>query len=270
MLEIYQNLPQKIDPVALALGSFSVYWYSLAYLIGFLTVTALLYWRVYKKETDFLWGDIFDFLLNSFLVTIVGGRIGYVVFYNLTYFLVNPLEIILPFSKDGSFTGIYGMSYYGGVLGFSFFVYFFCRKKKINFFKLTDFILPAIPLGYFFGRVGNFLNGELYGRITTQNWGMNFGDGFLRHPSQLYEAFFEGIVLFIILWIVRNKSAKKTGMISGLYLLGYGGFRFCIEFFRQPDEQLGFFLYYLTMGQILSIIMTSGGVYLIIKSLNNK
>lgn len=270
MLEFYQNIPTKIDPVALAIGSFSVYWYSLAYLMGFLTVTTLLHWRVYKKETNILWGDIFDFLLSSFLIAIIGGRIGYVIFYNLTYFLANPIEIILPFSENGDFTGIYGMSYYGGVLGFSLFTYFFCKKRKIKFLKLTDFILPAIPLGYFFGRIGNFLNGELYGRITQQKWGMNFGDGFLRHSSQLYEAFFEGIVLFIILWIVRNKSAEKTGMISGLYLLGYGGFRFCIEFFRQPDEQLGLFLHYLTMGQILSLFMIIAGLYLINKSSNNK
>jgi phosphatidylglycerol---prolipoprotein diacylglyceryl transferase len=180
------------------------------------------------------------------------------------------LEIILPFSRSGDFTGIYGMSYHGGVLGFILVAYFFCKKRKINFLKLTDFILPAIPLGYFFGRMGNFLNGELYGRITQQKWGMDFGDGFLRHPSQLYEAFLEGIILFIILWLVRNKSFKRRGMISGLYLLSYGGFRFCIEFFREADIQLGLFFNYLTMGQILSTIMISGGFYLIIKSLNNK
>lgn len=266
MLEIYQNIPQKIDPIALAFGSFSVYWYSLGYLAAFLLVIALLYWRTYKKETDIRWNDIFDFLLYSFLAIIIGGRIGYVIFYNLNYFLLNPLEIIFPFNKSGDFIGIYGMSYYGGVLGFVLVTFIFCRKKKINFLKLTDFILPAIPLGYFFGRLGNFLNGELYGRTTTRVWGMDFGDGFLRHPSQLYEAFFEGVFLFFILWIFRNKLAKKTGSLTGIYAFGYGVFRFLIEFFREPDVYLRFVFYSLTMGQILSAFMIILGIILIKKS----
>ncbi len=268
MFEIYQNLPGQIDPIAFALGSFSVYWYSLMYVIGFLTVASLLYFRVYKKETNFIWDDVFDFLLSSFLAVIIGGRVGYVLFYNLPYFLANPLEIIFPFGENGDFTGIYGMSYHGGALGFILAACFFCKKRKINFLKLTDFILPAIPLGYFFGRVGNFLNGELYGRVTTKVWGMDFGDGLLRHPSQIYEAFFEGIILFLILWLARNKVSEKKGFISGLYLAGYGIFRFVIEFFREPDAQLGFVFGFLTMGQMLSMIMLVAGLYLINKSLD--
>lgn len=268
MLEFYQNLPQMVNPVVFVMGSFPIYWYSLMYVAGFSMIAGLLYWRIFKKENDFIWTDIFDFLLNSFLAVIIGGRIGYVLFYNLSYFLSNPVEIILPFNSSGEFTGIYGMSYHGGVLGFIVVTYFFCKKRKINFLKLTDFILPAIPLGYFFGRIGNFLNGELYGRVTTVEWGMNFGDGLLRHPSQIYEAFFEGIVLFTILWIVRNRFSKKTGLISGLYLLGYGIIRFGLEFWREPDAQLGVFFNYLTMGQILSIIMVGGGLFLINKNLN--
>lgn len=265
MLEFYQNLPGKIDPIVFSVGSFSIYWYSLMYVVGFTIVVALLYWRVHKKETSISWDSIFDFLLVSFLTVIVGGRIGYVIFYNLSYFLANPIEIILPFDDGGNFIGISGMSYHGAVVGFILATYFFCKKRKIDFLKLTDFILPAVPLGYFFGRVGNFLNGELYGRITQQKWGMNFGDGLLRHPSQLYEAFFEGIILFLILWLARNRFAKRTGLISGMYLLGYGSVRFIIEFFREPDAQLGVFFNYLTMGQILSIIMIGVGVYLINK-----
>ena len=263
MLEFYQNLPEKLNPVFFSVESLTIYWYSIMYLVGFMVVSLLLYWRVSKKETDIIWNDIFDLLLNSFLGVIIGGRIGYVIFYNLAYFLTNPIEIIFPFAENGQFIGIYGMSYHGGVLGFILVIYLFCKKRKLNFWKTTDFILPAIPAGYFFGRVGNFLNSELYGRVTSGRWGMNFGGGVLRHPSQLYEAFFEGIVLFLILWLARNKFSKKAGMISGLYLLGYGIFRFGIEFFREPDVQLGFFFNYLTLGQILSIIMMGGGIYLI-------
>lgn len=265
MFDFYQNLPEKINPAIFSIGYFSIYWYSLMYLLGFTTIVLLLYWRVYKKETDILWNDIFDFLLNSFLAIIIGGRIGYVLFYNLNYFLANPFEIIFPFGENGNFTGIFGMSYHGGVAGFILAAYFFCKKRKISFLKLTDFILPAVPAGYFFGRMGNFLNGELYGRVTDVGWAMNFGDGLLRHPSQLYEAFFEGIFLFLILWLGRNRFSKKRGLISGLYLVGYGIARYVIEFFRQPDEHLGFFFHYLTMGQILSIIMIGGGIYLINK-----
>ncbi|MFA6183532.1 MAG: prolipoprotein diacylglyceryl transferase [Parcubacteria group bacterium] len=269
MLELYQNLPEKLNPVFFSVGSFSIYWYSIMYLVGFAVVSGLLYWRVYKKETNIIWDDIFDLLLSSFLGAIIGGRIGYVIFYNFIYFLTNPIEIIFPFAENGQFTGIYGMSYHGGVLGFILVAYFFCKKRKINFWKITDFILPAIPAGYFFGRVGNFLNGELYGRSTTYPWGMNFGDGFLRHPSQLYEAFFEGIFLFVILWLLRNKMDKKNGMITGLYVFGYGTIRFIIEFFREPDIQVGLFFNLLTMGQMLCLIMIGVGIYLVIKNLDN-
>ncbi|KKP59019.1 MAG: Prolipoprotein diacylglyceryl transferase [Candidatus Moranbacteria bacterium GW2011_GWF1_34_10] len=266
MLDFYQNLPSLINPIVFSFGSFSMYWYSLMYVIGFVTILFLLYWRVYKKETDMAWDDIFDFLLNSFLAIIIGGRLGYVVLYNLDYFSSNPLEIIFPFGENGNFTGIYGMSYHGGVLGFILVTYLFCKKRKINFLKLTDFVLPAIPAGYFFGRIGNFLNGELYGRVIDKMWGMNFGDGLLRHPSQLYEAFFEGVILFLILWLLRNRLAKNIGMISGLYILGYGTARFVIEFLREPDSQIGFVIGVLTMGQMLSVIMIFGGLYLINKN----
>jgi phosphatidylglycerol:prolipoprotein diacylglycerol transferase len=266
MLEFYQSLPLKINPAFFSLGSFSVYWYSIMYLIGFLVVSSLLYYRVHKKETEIIWGDIFDFLLYCFLGSILGGRIGYVIFYGWSYFISNPLEIIAPFSREGDFIGIYGMSYHGGVLGFVLVAYFFTKKKKINFWRMLDFILPAVPAGYFFGRVGNFINGELYGRITSQKIGMDFGDGVLRHPSQLYEAMGEGILLFIILWVLRNKFSNKVGMISGLYLLIYGIVRFIIEFWREPDLQIGFIFSFLTMGQMLSTCMIALGCYIIFKA----
>lgn len=266
MLDFYQNLPEKIDPVAFNMGSFSIYWYSSMYLAGFLMVAGLLYWRIFKKETDLVWDDVFDFILFVFSGSILGGRIGYVIFYNFSYFFSNPLSIIMPFSENGDFVGIYGMSYHGGVLGFVLTGYFFSQKRKINFWKMMDFVLPAVPAGYFFGRLGNFLNGELYGRITDGKWGMNFGDGLSRHPSQLYEAFFEGLILFLFLWLVRNNFSKKAGMISGLYVFSYGIIRFILEFWREPDEHLGFIFSFLTMGQILSLIMIAIGFYIISKN----
>jgi len=264
MLEFYQNLPSKIDPVFFQIGSFSIYWYSIMYLVGFGTVSGILYWRVIKKENFYKWENIFDFILYSFLGGILGGRIGYVIFYNLDYFWNNPLKIFFPFSSDG-YTGIYGMSFHGGVIGFVLTALIFCRKKKINFWQMADFVLPAIPAGYFFGRMGNFINGELYGRATDKIWGMYFDDGILRHSSQLYEAFFEGIVAFIILWIVRNKFLAQKGFIMGLYLITYGIFRFVIEFFREPDWQLGFIVGNFTMGQILSGCMIAIGYYIIFR-----
>lgn len=268
MLEFYQNLPSKIDPIFFSFGSFSVYWYSLMYLIGFVVASGLLYLRVYKRENFIVWDNIFDFLLYCFLGSILGGRIGYVIFYNLGYFVSNPLEIFFPFSKEGDFTGIYGMSYHGGVLGFLLVAYFFTKSKKINFWKMLDFVLPAIPAGYFFGRIGNFINGELYGRVTAGKFGMDFGDGALRHPSQFYEAFGEGVLLFVVLWILRNKLAHKVGMISGIYVLGYGIIRFVIEFWREPDSHIGFVFSFLTMGQMLCLVMIATGLYLIVKSKN--
>lgn len=266
MLNSIHNLPSKINPVFLDFGFFSVYWYSMMYLIGFLAVTGLLYYRIKKKEAGYKWGDVFDFILYSFLGGILGGRVGYVIFYNLAYFLNNPIDIFLPLNKGGHFSGIYGMSFHGGILGIFLVAFVFCKKRKINLWQIFDFVLPAVPAGYFFGRIGNFINGELYGRETIMNWGMDFGDGVLRHPSQLYEAFGEGIILFLILWSLRNKFAKKVGMISGLYVFGYGVIRFIIEFWRQPDNQIGFVFWSLTMGQILSLIMVLVGIILILRT----
>jgi len=254
-LQIYQNIPLQINPMALGVGFFQVSWYSLMYLIGFMTVYWLLAWRIKKKEGDWSKEIIQEFLIKVFFGVIIGGRLGYVLFYNLPFYLENPLAIISPFS-EGQWTGIYGMSYHGGLIGVLGAALWFCRKNKFNFFSVSDFIIPAIPAGYFFGRIGNFLNGELFGRITQKGWGMYFpGETVLRHPSQLYEAFFEGLILFAILWFWRNKTQLK-GKFLWLYLLGYSSFRFGIEFFRQPDEQIGLFFGFLTLGQIFSLIIT--------------
>jgi phosphatidylglycerol:prolipoprotein diacylglycerol transferase len=255
MLEFYQNIPLGLDPVAFLIGSFAVRWYALSYIVGFSVVYLLLLYRISKGElfSKMISGDLLDLILFMFFFSIIGGRIGYVFFYNFSYFFSNPLAIISPFeSSGGNFVGIFGMSYYGALIGAILALYFFCRKNKKSFWKLADFIAPAVGAGYFFGRIGNFLNGELYGRITTSLLGMNFPDGFLRYPSALFEAFFEGLVLFIFLWRRRNKK-EFAGKISLYYVMGYSVVRFFMEFFREPDKQIGLFLNIFTMGQMLSL-----------------
>lgn len=204
---------------------------------------------------------IFDFLLYSFIAALLGGRIGYVLLYNFSYFWAHPLAIISPYDiASGQYVGLYGMSYHGALLGVILAIAYFCKNNRLSFWRWADFIAPAIPAGYFFGRVGNFLNGELYGRITTSPLGMYFAQDptTLRHPSQLYEAFGEGILLFVILWTLRNKKFKP-GTLSLLYIMGYGIVRFFLEFFRQPDPQVGFLLNYFTLGQILCVAMVIMG-----------
>jgi phosphatidylglycerol:prolipoprotein diacylglycerol transferase len=194
---------------------------------------------------------------------ILGGRLGYVLFYNLGYYLRHPLEIIFPFEFSGGlrFVGISGMSYHGGAIAVLIAALIFCRKRGIDFWRLADLFSSVIPLGYTFGRIGNFINGELYGRATDVPWGMIFPldpKRMLRHPSQLYEAFFEGIVLFALLWAVRKKFSA-TGLLFALYISGYGAVRFFIEFFREPDVQLGLVLGPFSMGQLLCLLMIMSG-----------
>jgi len=254
-----------INPVAVAIGFLSVRWYSLMYLVGLFVVWQLVQWRIRKGEAIALQNkkfektDIFfDFFLVSFLSGLVGGRIGYVLFYDLSFFLAHPMQIISPFDlASGDFVGFYGMSYYGALITALLGALLFSKIKQINFLTLADLIVPALPAGYFFGRVGNFLNGELFGRITTSKFGMYFttSPGVLRYPSQLFEAFFEGILLFAVLWKMRNQKRFKPGSLLLLYLFGYGTMRFFCEFFRQPDAQSGFIVDGLTMGQILSIVL---------------
>jgi len=279
MLSFYQHLPENISPIAVSVGFFSVYWYSVAYLVGFAVVYRLLRYRILQGEDKSLnpnfnppaggqisnkiqnpkyqmLGLIFDWMSYSILGLLVGGRLGYVLFYNFGYYLQNPVAIISPYDFSvGIWTGILGMSYFGGVMGIIVASYIFTKKNKIDFWSWADWVVPAIPAGYFFGRIGNFWNGELFGRITEKPWGMYFPADFglvLRHPSQLYEAFFEGLVLFVILWRRRNKI-KFPGQLLVTYLFCYGFFRFGIEFFREPDNGAALFLGFLTLGQIFSL-----------------
>ena len=262
----WQTLPSKMDPILLSIGSFSIYWYSTMYLVAFGIVYLLCRSKINNKEYTKLTLPEFEDLLSwCFIALIIGARLGYVLFYNFEYYIDNPLEILLPFSiKNGvwKFTGIAGMSYHGGVIGVLIAIWMYARKKGLHLYTVADFLTPAIPLGYFFGRIGNFINGELYGRVTEASIGMYFpnaGDYQLRHPSQLYEAFFEGIVLY---FLIKSLKTRFTflGFNSGLYVFGYAFFRFFIEYYREPDNHLGFILFNLSMGQLLCIAMMIGGI----------
>ncbi len=259
----WQHLPEGMNPILLNLGPLRVQWYGLMYIVAF-AITYMLARRRCRLEDRFKGYDdeyLKNILTYGFIGVLAGGRIGYVLFYNLPYYLSHPLEIILPFSFSGGFhfTGISGMSYHGGMTGAIVGSYVFCKRYRADFRNLCDLFFPIAPLGYTCGRMGNFINGELWGRITTSPIGMYFplapNTAALRHPSQLYEAFFEGIFLFLVMLFLRRLKWPK-GAMSAVYLFGYGFVRFFIEFFREPDRQLGFvFLNRFSRGQELCALM---------------
>jgi phosphatidylglycerol:prolipoprotein diacylglycerol transferase len=261
----YQHLPSNFQPVAFSVGIVGVRWYSLMYITAFAAVFSLLYYRVKKDESRYQYEQVCDFFVYAFFGVVIGGRLGYVIFYELPFFWSNPWAIISPFDPGGNFIGLLGMSYHGGFLGVLLATWIFVRKNKINFWAWADFVIPAIPAGLFFGRMGNFLNGELYGRVTTLPWGMYFPAdalGQLRHPSQLYEALLEGLLLFLFFWVWRNRRSLE-GYFFGLYLLGYGFLRFLVEFYRQPDSQVGVISGFFSFGQIFSLLMVLIAVLLL-------
>jgi phosphatidylglycerol---prolipoprotein diacylglyceryl transferase len=266
--EWWQNLPSKMDPVFLNLGFFEVKYYGLMYLLAFLTTYFLVMYRL-KREDRFHYDSDFvqNFLMYQVFGVMIGGRLGYVLFYNLNYYMMYPLEAVLPFSfgpEGMQFRGFAGMSFHGGLLGVITAGYIFSRVHKVSFWKLADLFVPAFPLGYTFGRMGNFINGELWGRPTDSAIGMHFPEApgdFLRHPSQLYEGFTEGILLFLILWSLRKKKFPEGFMVPA-FLLGYGFFRYTVEYFREPDAHLGFVFLNQSMGQMLSMTMLVGAAAL--------
>ncbi|KUG22840.1 prolipoprotein diacylglyceryl transferase [hydrocarbon metagenome] len=267
-INTWQQLPSHINPALFTIGSFQLRYYSLMYLVGFAIVYFLTVYRLKNEDYEYTAEIIQDYLVWAMLALILGGRFGYALFYNFEYYLQHPLEIILPFdfSNGIKFVGLSGMSYHGGLIGIVIATVLFCRKHRINIWHFIDLFCPAIPLGYTFGRIGNFINGELYGRVTNAAWGMYFpldSTRSLRHPSQLYEAFFEGIVLFVLLWIIRKKKSFD-GLLLGIYLCGYGLVRYIIEFFREPDYQIGLVLSFMSMGQVLCLLMMIGGITIII------
>ncbi len=262
-INFWQHLPENIKPYIFQIGEFQLRYYGLMYIVAFAVVYLLSLYRLKHEDYDYPKEAVENYFVWAILGLMLGARIGYVVFYNFTYYASHPLEIILPFSLSGGFhfTGLAGMSYHGGLIGVTTATAMFCNKYKIRFWRFVDFLIPSIPLGYTFGRIGNFINGELFGRITSAKWGMYFpGDmtNQLRHPSQLYEAFFEGIFLFIILWSIRKKRFFD-GFFLGLYIIGYGTVRFFIEYVREPDSHIGFFFGSVTLGQILCLCMILAG-----------
>lgn len=266
-LHWWQNLPLHISPYIFEVGSFRVGWYGMMYVVAFTVFYLISNYRVTRegRYPSLSKELIQDYILWAALGLVIGARVGYVLFYNLGYYMENPLEIILPYDFNaGRYTGISGMSYHGGFVGTFLASAIFFRKRGLSFLRFADVVIPGIPLGYVFGRLGNFINGELYGRVTDVPWGMHFPSAslrHLRHPSQLYEALGEGVLLFLILWPMRN-SRRMRGLMFPVYIAGYGIVRFVIEFFRQPDEQLGFVAGPLSMGQMLCIGMVVAAIAL--------
>ena len=268
LADVWQHLPEHISPDLFAIGAFHLRYYSLMYLVAFFVTYILVSYRIKHDGYHYSLEHIQDYFMWAIAGLLLGARLGYVLFYQFDYYASNPLEILLPFDiKNGfRFVGISGMSYHGGAGGVLIASLIFCWKHKIDFWHFADLFSSAVPLGYTFGRIGNFINGELYGRVTTVPWGMYFPLDMthqLRHPSQLYEAFFEGIVLFVILWGLRKKKVFD-GFLFGLYLIGYGITRFLIEFTREPDPQLGFIWASLSMGQLLCALMILAGISILI------
>ncbi len=239
----------SIDPIILSLGIVDIRWYSLAYIFGFI-IGSILIKFINKRSLNTMTDKRIDnFLIWSIIGVIIGGRIGYVIFYQFNLFIENPIYIVKIWQG--------GMSFHGGLIGIIISIFIFCKKHHIDFFYLSDLVSIAAPIGLFFGRVANFINNELYGKITSFKFAIIYPeiDLYPRHPSQLYEALFEGIILFIILiiYFYKTKSKYIVGRISGLFLFLYGLFRFFIEYLREPDHHIGLLFNLISLGQLLSI-----------------
>lgn len=251
----------QFDPIAFSLGPLHVRWYGLTYLVAF--VLFLVLGRIRARQ-NVLHGwkpaDLDDLLLYGILGVVLGGRLGYCLFYKPMYYLANPLEIFAVWQG--------GMSFHGGMLGVIFAMWLYARRTERGFLNVTDFIAPLVPLGLASGRMGNFINAELPGRVTDAStpFAMVFPqiDKLPRHPSQLYQFALEGLLLFALLWIYASKP-RTVGRVSGAFLVGYGVFRFIAEFFREPDSFLGFLALGMTMGQWLCLPMIAVGVWLLVR-----
>ncbi len=246
----------NISPEIVRIGPFAVRWYGMMYLIGFASSYFLVRYQIKKKGLKISKDCVESLYSYLILGLLLGARLGYVVFYNLSYYIQHPLEIFAIWHG--------GMSFHGGLIGSVIAGILFCKKLKIDVWQIADIVIATAPIGLGLGRLGNFINGELYGRVTDVPWAMIFPTGgpLPRHPSQLYEFFLEGIVLFTILWTMKNKGFK-TGILSSLFIIFYGVFRFFVEFFREPDVQVGYIMGIFTMGQILSGAMIIFGLLLL-------
>lgn len=247
----------NIDPVAFSLGPLQVHWYGLMYLVGFVGGYWLGVIRARRPDSGWRTHEISDLLFYVVLGIIVGGRLGYVLFYNASHYLSHPHELFYIW------TG--GMSFHGGLIGVLIAMWLYGRKTGRPFLAVTDYIAPLVPIGLGTGRIGNFINQELWGKVTDLPWGMLFHDAgeLPRHPSMLYEAVLEGLVLFLILWFYSSQP-RKVGRVSGLFLFCYSLFRILVEFVREPDPHLGYIaLGWITMGQLLSVPMLAFGIWLL-------
>lgn len=251
------------NPNLITIGNLGIKYYSLAYILGICSAWILIkkfskYQNVLNLESKKIVDDFFYYAVVGILL---GGRLGYVLFYNLPYYLVNPIEIFYIWQG--------GMSFHGGFTGASIAAYYFCKKNKIDFFRFCDILSVVSPIGIFLGRIANFINLELYGKQTNVPWAMIFpySDMQPRHPSQLYEALLEGVLLFSIMLFITLKTKLKTKYLNtGIFLTLYSSFRFFSEFFREPDVQIGYLFSHATMGQLLSIPMFLIGIFLLIKA----
>ena len=248
----------NFDPVAFQIFSFEIRWYSLAYIFGI-----IFGWLYCKKKLikDEKLLNLFDDLVTYIIIgVILGGRLGYIIFYNLEYYLDNFSEILMIWNG--------GMSFHGGLIGVILATVIFSKKNKINSYIFLDLISLVAPIGLFLGRVANFINSELYGRETDVLWSVKFVtiDNISRHPSQIYEAIFEGLILFFLLnYFSKKNSFNNPGLISSMFLIFYSFFRFVLEFFRVPDSQIGYLAYQLTLGQFISIVFFFLGISLYLK-----
>jgi phosphatidylglycerol:prolipoprotein diacylglycerol transferase len=249
----------EFDPVAISVGPLKVHWYGLTYLVGFAVGWWLGKVRARKEWTPLNEQQVGDLLFYIALGVILGGRFGYVVFYNFDQFAADPLWLLRVWEG--------GMAFHGGLIGVMLAMWWYGRKIGCGFFRIADFVAPLVPVGLGAGRIGNFINGELWGRPTDVPWGMVFPqapDMLARHPSQVYQFALEGVALFAILWLFSSKP-RPTMAVSGLFLILYGCFRVVVEFFRQPDPQLGYLAFdWLTMGQLLSLPMIFAGALLMV------
>ena len=250
------NLPH-IDPVAFSIGNLQLRWYGLMYLAGFALGWVLGRRRAARPGSGWTPPDVDDLLTCVMIGIIIGGRLGYVLFYDLPVYLADPMEILRIWNG--------GMSFHGGLLGVLAAFWYFAHARGRSFLEVSDFIAPLIPQGLFFGRLGNFINGELWGKVSDLPWAVVFPGGgpAPRHPSQLYEALLEGLALFMLVWIFSAKK-RKVGAVSGLFAVGYAVFRFAVEFVRVPDAQLGYLAFgWLTMGQLLCVPLFLAGLWLL-------
>jgi phosphatidylglycerol:prolipoprotein diacylglycerol transferase len=251
----------NIDPVFLRVGALEFRWYGLMYIIGFVAAYFVINAEAERRKVPLSRDDVADLIFGVALGVILGGRLGYVLFYNLSEYAAHPLKVFTVWEG--------GMSFHGGLAGAILGGFWFARKKKIGYLTIADLCFLTAPIGLGLGRLGNFINGELYGRVTTLPWGVVFPDpragNLPRHPSQLYESFLEGPVIFLILWIMGRKESP-AGVISWGFIALYGTFRFLIEFFREPDFQLGFVVGSFSMGQLLSFPMALAGAVMVWRS----